>query len=142
MHMVGQYYPGLDAKRRLPTHVADGGAQRIDVPHQQVRPAIEQVYSEEVRSARYAISAIVRHPESMPECGISVERRVLTRHAGAHEWRVAPALRLGGAFLGFGEGLVQGGHADAMAEIAEPFALGAGRGVERKERVEHLGNAV
>ncbi len=44
--------------------------------------------------------------------------------------------------MGLGEGLLQGGHADAMAEIAEPFAFGAGGSVEREERIEHLGDPV
>ena len=41
-----------------------------------------------------------------------------------------------------GERMLQGGRADAVAEIAKALAVGASGGEEREERVEHFGDPV
>ncbi len=61
MHVVRQNNPCIDMKWRRLANRANRGAERFDFPHQQVRPAVCQVYGEKIRSSRNAIAAIVGH---------------------------------------------------------------------------------
>jgi hypothetical protein len=61
MQVVRQNHPRIRMKWRRPANRTNGGAERFDFPHQQVRPAVCQIYSKEVRSSRNAIAAIVGH---------------------------------------------------------------------------------
>ena len=61
VHVVGQDDPGVDVERGTRPHLPHCFAQRVDVAHQIVRPAIEQIYREEVGSAGDSVSAIVGH---------------------------------------------------------------------------------
>ncbi len=61
MHVVRQNHPCIRMKRRQQENRADRGPERFDFPHQQVRPAVCQVYREEIRSSRNAVAAIVGH---------------------------------------------------------------------------------
>ncbi len=61
MQVVRQNHPRIRMKWRRPANRTNGGPERFDFPHQQVRPVVCQIYSKEVRSSRNAIAAIVGH---------------------------------------------------------------------------------
>jgi hypothetical protein len=69
MHVVGKYDPGIDAEGCPQARPADCLTQHIDMPHQQVGAAVEQVHRKEEGSARNPIAAIFRHEPNMPDLG-------------------------------------------------------------------------
>ena len=72
--------------------------------------------------------------------GITGCEKPLSRSRG--EGAEGQTRSLSGSFLWFGEGLLEGGHADAMAEVAKAFSSGAGRREKRKKGVQHRSDAV
>jgi hypothetical protein len=66
MHVVRQSDPGSDPKGRPEARPPDRLAQHIDMRHQQVGAAIEQVQSKKEGPAWNSIAAILRHETSMP----------------------------------------------------------------------------
>ena len=73
--MVGKHDPGVDVERRAGADLPNRLPQRVDLCHQQIRPAVQQVHSEEERSARNPIATIIRHDGSMP--GFAERRKAL-----------------------------------------------------------------
>jgi hypothetical protein len=65
--MIGKDDPGVDAEGCAGAHSANRVAQYIDLRHQQIRMAVEQVHREEEGSTRNPIAAIIRHAGSMPQ---------------------------------------------------------------------------
>jgi hypothetical protein len=61
MLVIWQNDPGVDMKRGRQANRTNGGPERFDFPHQQVRPAVCQVDREEERSPWDAVAALVRH---------------------------------------------------------------------------------
>jgi hypothetical protein len=59
--MVGKDDPGVDVEGRVEPHLPKSVPQCLNLRHQQVRVTVEQVDSEEERSTRNPIAAIVRH---------------------------------------------------------------------------------
>ena len=47
MHVVGKHDPGVDVERRAGADLPNRISQSADLCHQQIRPAVEQVRSEE-----------------------------------------------------------------------------------------------
>src|SRR5215471_4423822 len=62
-------------KRSERAHLANRGAQPVDLGHQEIGTAVEQVHREEKRSAGNSIAAIIRHARSMP--GLRIRRNAL-----------------------------------------------------------------
>jgi hypothetical protein len=58
MHVVRKDDPGIDMKRRAGSDPPNRDAQRVDVPDQQVRAAVQQVYREEKGATRSPIGTI------------------------------------------------------------------------------------
>jgi hypothetical protein len=54
---------------RADAHLPNRVPQRVDLRHQQVRPAVEQVHREEERSTRNPVAATVRHEGRMSRLG-------------------------------------------------------------------------
>jgi len=77
MHMVRQNDPGVDVKRRLPTHVAYRFAQPVDPCHEQVGAPVAQIDREKIGGARNPIASVIRHTRNMPEAGRQVEGRAV-----------------------------------------------------------------
>ena len=69
MHVVGEDDPRVDKERITETHPPNRVLESIDVCHEQLRSAIEQVHSKEVGSTRNPIAAIVRHKPIMLALG-------------------------------------------------------------------------
>jgi hypothetical protein len=67
--VVGKDDPGVDLERRAGADLPNRIPQRIDVCHQQIRPAVEQIRREEERSARNPTATIIRRDGSMPGVG-------------------------------------------------------------------------
>lgn len=65
-HVVGQNDPGIDPKGRPQARPADRLPQRLDMRHQQIGAAIEQVQSKKAGPAWNSIAAILGHEASMP----------------------------------------------------------------------------
>jgi hypothetical protein len=61
MHVVRQNDPGVDMKRGCEANGTNGCPKGFDLANQQIRPAVCQVYREEVRASRNAIAALVGH---------------------------------------------------------------------------------
>src|ERR1700738_4009291 len=59
--MVGKDDPGVDAEGRVAPHPPNSVPQCLNLRHQQARVTVEQVDSDEERSTRNPIAAIVRH---------------------------------------------------------------------------------
>src|SRR5215469_14195057 len=74
-HLLESDHPGIDVKRGERAHLANRGAQPVDLGHQGIGAAVEQVHREEKRSAGNSIAAIIRHAGSMP--GLRVRRNAL-----------------------------------------------------------------
>jgi hypothetical protein len=70
---------GADLPNRLP--------QRVDLCHQQIRPAVEQVRSEEECPTSNPITTIIRHDGSMPGFG---ERRKALRFSALRVLAFSP----------------------------------------------------
>jgi len=79
--VVGKDHPTIDMKRSERAHLANRGAQPVDLGHQEIGTAVEQVHREEKRSAGNSIAAIIRHARSMP--GLRVRRNAL-RYSALH----------------------------------------------------------
>jgi hypothetical protein len=65
--MIGKDDPGVDAEGCAGAHPANRVAQYVDLRHQQIRIAVEQVHRKEEGSARNPIAAIIWHARNMPE---------------------------------------------------------------------------
>ena len=76
MHVVGKHDPGVDVERRAGADLPNCLPQRVDLGNQQIRPAVEQVRSEEECPTSNPIATIIRHDGSMPGFG---ERRKALR---------------------------------------------------------------
>jgi hypothetical protein len=72
----GEHDPGVDVERRACADLPNRIPQRVDLCHQQIRPAIEQVRGEEERPTWDLIATIIRHGGSMSGFG---ERRKALR---------------------------------------------------------------
>jgi len=70
----GKHDPGVDVERRASAGLPNRIPQRVDLCHQQIRPAVERVRREEERSARNPIATIIWHDRSMPGVGESGRR--------------------------------------------------------------------
>jgi len=70
----GKQDPGVDVERRASAGLPNRIPQRVDLCHQQIRPAVERVRREEERSARNPIATIIWHDGSMPGVGESGRR--------------------------------------------------------------------
>jgi hypothetical protein len=66
MHMVGKDDPPIDVEWHAETRLPNRVAQHVNLRHQQVRPAVEQIHCEKECSTRNSITAIVRHKRIMP----------------------------------------------------------------------------
>ena len=75
MQMIGKDDPGVDMEWCAGAHPASRVAQEVDLRHQQIRSAVEQVLRKEEGSARNPIAAIIRQTGSMPE--LSERRKAL-----------------------------------------------------------------
>ena len=69
MHVVGKHDPGVDVERRAGADLPNCLPQRVDLCHQQIRPAVEQVHREEECPTWNPIATIFRHDETMPGFG-------------------------------------------------------------------------
>ena len=67
MQVIGKDNPGVYTGGCAAAHPANRNAQYVDLRHQQIRTAVEQVHSKKESSARNPIAAIIRHGGSMPE---------------------------------------------------------------------------
>ena len=76
MHVVRKHDPGVDVERRAGADLPNCLPQRVDLCHQQIRPAVQQVRSEKECPIWNAIATIIRHDGSMPGDG---ERRKAQR---------------------------------------------------------------
>jgi hypothetical protein len=83
--VVGKHDPGVDAERRAYADLPNRLPQRLDLYHQQIRPAVQQVRSEEECPTWSPITTIIRHDGIMPGFG---ERRRALRFSAL---RVLPA---------------------------------------------------
>ena len=80
--MIGKDDPGVDAEGCAGAHPANRVAQYVDLRHQQIRSAVEQVHGEEEGSTRNLIAAIIQYVGNMPELS---------------EWRNAPRVAPAGS---------------------------------------------
>jgi hypothetical protein len=76
VHVVGKHDPGVDAEWCTGADLLNRIPQRVDLCHQQIRPAVQQVRSEEECPTWDLIATIIRHDGSMPGFG---ERRKALR---------------------------------------------------------------
>ena len=76
VHVVGKHGPGVNVERRVGADLPNRIPQRVDLCHQQVRPAVQQVHSEEECPTWNPIATIIRHDGIMPGFG---ERRKALR---------------------------------------------------------------
>jgi hypothetical protein len=67
--VVGKHDPSVDVERRAGADLPNRIPQRVDLCHQQIRPAVEQVRSEEECPTWNPIATIIRHDGSMPGFG-------------------------------------------------------------------------
>ena len=74
VQMVGKHGPGVDVERREGAP-AERLQQRVDLGHQQIRSAVEQVHREEEFPTRNPIATIIRHDRSM--LGVGEGRKAL-----------------------------------------------------------------
>jgi hypothetical protein len=56
-----QFHPSIDRKRPPRPRASNRIAQRIDVPHQQIRAPLQHIDGEEIRSPRHPQPTIARH---------------------------------------------------------------------------------
>src|SRR5689334_12039491 len=71
--------PGVDVERRAGADLPYRLPQRVDLCYQQIRPAVEQVRSEEEMSHPGPIATIIRHIVSMRGFGGEAEGAALFR---------------------------------------------------------------
>jgi len=74
MHVVRQYYPGIDMKGTALPHMSYRITQYIDMPDQQIAFAFQEIDGEKIAAARQTVSSIIRH-------GAIIPRRFIRRKA-------------------------------------------------------------
>jgi hypothetical protein len=82
MHVVGKHDPGVDVEMRARADLPNRLPQHVDLCHQQIRPAVQQVRSEEERPTWNPIATIIRGAGIMPGFG---ERRKALRFSALRE---------------------------------------------------------
>ena len=74
VHVVGKHDPGVDVERRAGADLPNRLPQRVNLCDQQIRPAVEQVRSEE-ECPTWDPIATIWHGRSMP--GVGERRKAL-----------------------------------------------------------------
>jgi hypothetical protein len=77
--VVGKHDRGVDVERRAGADLPNRIPQRVDLRHQQIRAAVQQVRREEECPTRNPIATIIRHDGSMPGFGGEAEGAALFR---------------------------------------------------------------
>ncbi len=74
VHVIRHDYPCINMERALEAHLPHGISQCVNVCHEQIRVALQQIDGEKIGSAGNAVATVIRHRRVIPSSAVGGRR--------------------------------------------------------------------